>query len=258
MLDHTTENHMQRRLLAVLLALAIAPVTQAKDLECSMRSDYHLQMHGQAFVFTRDNGSARRVVLGGGRLFIDGREVALNAADQQRVNEYESELRQLLPEAHQVAIEATDIAFSALTEVAHGFADKGDNSTVDQLEQAHRRLRSQLDNDVAFIFNGDIDAEVIRPVITEFVPEITGAAVKTALSVAFSGDTEKTKAFQARMETMGKDIDSNVKVRAEALKPLAHSLCQRTQHLDAIEGGLSLRLNDGTALDLLQTGPEND
>jgi len=248
---------MQRRLLAVLLALSIAPMAQAEDLECRMHSDYHLQMHGQAFVFTRDDGPARRIVLGAGHLYVDGREMKLSADDQQRVNQYEGELRRLLPEARQVAIEGTDIAFTALTEVARGFAANGDSSTVRELEQAHRRLRAQLDRDSAFVFNGDIDAEVIRPVITEFVPEITGAAVKTALSIAFSGDAEKTKAFEARMDRMGKDIDDKVKVRAEALKPLAHSLCQRTQRLDAIEGGLTMRLSDGSPLDLLQTGREN-
>ena len=248
---------MQRRLMAMLLALAIAPMAQARNLECSMHSDYHLQMHGQAFVFTRDDGPTQRVVLGGGRLFVDGREVALNAADQQRVNEYENELRRLLPEARQVAAEATDIAFTALTEVARGFADKGDNSTVRQLEQAHRRLRAQLDKDPAFVFNGDIDAEVIRPVISEFVPAITGAAVKTALSIAFSGDEALTKAFEARMNTMGHDIDVKVKARAESLKPLAHSLCQRTKRLDAIEEGLTMRMDDGSSLNLLETGREN-
>lgn len=248
---------MRTRLLPVLLALAIAPMAQAEKLECSMHSDYHLQMHGQAFVFTRDDGASQRVVLGGGHLFVDGREVALNSADQQRVNDYEMELRRLLPEAQQVAAEATDIAFTALTEVARGFADNGDLSTVRQLEKAHNRLRGQLERDPAFVFNGDIDAEVIRPVITEFVPEITGAAVKTALSVALSGDAAKGRAFEARMNSMGHDIDVKVKARAESLKPLAHSLCQRTKRLDAIEDGLSMRLADGSSLNLLQTGQKN-
>jgi hypothetical protein len=246
---------MRRRLLAVMLALAIAPATQARDLECEMHSDYHLQMHGQAFVFTRDSGTRERIVIGGGRLFVNDREVTLNATDQERINRFESELRQLLPEARQVASEAVDIAFTALTEVARGFADHGDRTLVDDLEQAHRHLRGQIDRNGAFVFNGDIDAEVIKPIITEFVPEITGAAVKTALTIAFSGDSEKSKAFQARMDAMGKQIDVKVKARAEALEPLARSLCQRTQRLDAIEGGLTLRLDDGSKLDLLQSKP---
>lgn len=249
---------MKRRHLAIMLALAIAPATQAKDLECRMHSDYQLQMHGQAFVFTRDDGPARRVVLGGGHLYVDGKEVALNAADQQRVDNFEGELRQLLPEARQVASEAIDIAFSALTEVARGFAENGDNATVDQLERSRRRVHGELSNNVGFVFNGDIDKEVIEPVITEIIPEITGAAIKTSLSVAFSGDSARTRAFEARMNAMGQDIDIKVKARAEALKPLAVSLCQRTQRLDAIESGLDLRLSNGTALDLLQTRPEDD
>jgi hypothetical protein len=246
---------MKRRLLAVMLALAIAPAVQARNVECEMHSDYHLHMQGQAFVFTRDEGPAQRVVLGGGHLFVNGREVALNAADQQRIDNYESELRHLLPEAQQVASEAVDIAFSALTEVARGFADHGDHTLENDLEKAHRHLRGQIREDGAFVFNGDIDAEVIKPIITEFVPEITGAAVKTALSIAFSGDAEKSKEFQARMDAMGKQIDIKVKDRANALEPLARSMCQRTQRLDAIEGGLSLRLDDGKRLDILQSKP---
>jgi hypothetical protein len=238
-----------------MLALAIAPAAQARHMECQMHSDYHLHMQGQAFVFTRDDGPAQRVVLGGGRLFINGREVALSSADQARIDNYESELRRLLPEARQVATEAVDIAFSALTEVARGFAEHGDRTLENDLEKAHRHLRGQISEDGAFVFNGDIDAEVIKPIITEFVPEITGAAVKTALSIAFSGDDAKAKAFQARMDAMGKQIDVKVKDRANALEPLAQSMCQRTRRLDAIEGGLSLRLDDGKRLDLLQSEP---
>lgn len=249
---------MRRRLLAVMLALAIAPATQARNLECEMHSDYGLHMQGHAFVFTRDSGSARRVVLGGGHLFVDGREVTLNAADQQRINYYESELRRLLPEARHVALEAVDIAFSALTEVARGFADHSDSPVVADLEKAHRHLRGQISEDVAFVFNGDIDEEVIEPIIGEFVPEITGNAVKTALSIALSGDSDKSKAFQARMDAMGKQIDVKVKARVDALEPFARSMCQRTQRMDSIERGLTLRLDNGTRLDLLQSEPWKD
>ena len=79
---------------------------------CNIESDYSLTTYREAFVFTRDDAKApKRMSLGGGKLYVDGREAELNAADQARVAQFESELRQLLPEVQQVTIEAIDIAW---------------------------------------------------------------------------------------------------------------------------------------------------
>jgi hypothetical protein len=243
-----------KRTLAFLL-IAAAGVAQAHDhrqASCDVRSDYDLTMRGKAFVFTRDEGPARHVAIGGGRLFVDGREVALSLEDRARVRRYEDELNRLVPEAQQVVREATDIAFTALTEVARGFAQDDGRASLARLEAAHKRVTADLAARPALIFHDDIGERVIEPLLSEYLPVIAGSAVSTTLKVALSGDDRQVTRFERRMDNMGDEIERKVEKRAEALEPLVERMCERTRQLDRLEKGLALRV-DGEPLNLLST-----
>jgi hypothetical protein len=250
-----------KRVAALLLLSLAAAGAQAhphgkhlnNHMQCEVRSDYTMKMRGKAFVFTSDREAARHVALGGGRLFVNGDEVKLTAADRVRVREYEAELNRMLPRLNHVVTEATDIAFTALIEVARGFATDGGKASVARLERAHREVRADLASRPIMLFNDDdIGERIIEPVLAEYVPVIAGAAVTSTLAVAFSGDERKARRFERNMERMGKDIEDKVERRAEALEPLVESLCKSTRELDRIEDGLALRLEDGEPLDLLR------
>ena len=243
---------MKRVLALLLLAVAGAASAHGKHMECEIHSDYTMKLHGKAFVFTRDTGPARHVAIGGGRLFVDGKEVVLGDEDRARVRRFEGELNALVPETQQVVREATDIAFTALIEVARGFAPESGKSSVAELEQAQRRVRADLAGKPVVIFSDDISKRVIEPVVTEYVPVIAGNAVRSALSVAFSRDSKKADEFERRMDHMGDEIEAKVEHRAEALEPLVDRICGRTRELDRLEQGLALRI-DGERLDLLTT-----
>lgn len=244
---------MKRAFLAAALSVAFAGAAQAHDTHasCDVRSDYDLRLHGKAFVFTRDDGPARHVAIGGGRLFVDGREVALSLEDRARVRRYEDELNRLVPEAQQVVQEATDIAFTALVEVARGFAQDGGQASLARLEAARKRVNAELAARPALIFNDDIGDRVIEPLLAEYVPVIAGSAVSSTLAVAFSGDEAKARDFERRMNRMGEQIERKVERRAEALEPLVERLCERTRTLDRLEKGLAVRV-DGEPIDLLR------
>jgi hypothetical protein len=244
-----------KRLAALVLLSALATSAQAHErMHCDIRSDYSMRMHGQAFVFTRDAGPAKHIAIGGGRLFVDGDEVRLSADDRTRIARFESELNTLLPKAQKVAVEATDIAFAALTEVARGFAADGKSASIAKLEQAHARMRADLARKPLSLFSEeDIADRQVGPVIREFVPVIVGGAVSSSLGAVLSGDEKKIAEFERRMDRMGDEIERKVEKRAEALEPLVESLCESTRELDRIEQGLALRLENGKALDLLRT-----
>jgi hypothetical protein len=248
-----------KRIAALLLLSFAAAGAQAHDtrhrhLQCDLHSDYTMRMHGKAFVFTRDEGPGRHVALGGGRLFVDGEEVKLSAADRAQMRRFEAELNRMLPKIEHVVAEATDIAFTALTEVARGFATDGGQATVARIERAHREMRAELRDQPVMLFNDDdVAKRIIEPVITEYVPVIAGGAVRSTLAVVLSGDEKKADQFERRMERMGDEIERKVEKRAEALEPLVESLCESTRELDRIEQGLAVRLDGGERLDLLRT-----
>jgi hypothetical protein len=250
---------MKRLAAALCLSLA-AFAAQASPhhddhVQCDLRSDYSMTMHGKAFVFTREDGPARHVAIGGGRLFVDGDEVKLSAEDRAQVRRFEAELNRMVPRAQQVVAEATDIAFSALTEVARGFSQDGSDETIARLEASRASLQAELKARPVVLFSDpDLGERVIGPVIKEYVPVITGAAVSSSLSVALSGDRKKIRDFERRMDRMGAEIERKVDKRAEALEDEVEALCESTRELDRIEAGLAVRI-DGESLDLLRVRP---
>jgi len=223
------------------------------QLSCDVESQYTVRPYKGAYVFERDG---REVGIGGGRLFVEGKEVAVSAADHARLSGMEQEFRALQPEMEQVVTEAVDIAFTALTEVARGLSgDPG--QTVAELEASHRRVRAKMAGAPLALFNDDAIAGIVEPIMREYMPDIVGGAVRTAIKAAFSTGKEAGE-LQARMDRMEHELDARVDARAEALEPLARSMCSRLRRMDALDDALEVRTADGRRFDLLEADTRKD
>ena len=186
-------------------------------------------------------------------MVIDGEELKLSADDKARIAEFENETRLLIPQFKLITSEAIDIAFSALIEVSRGLNGEQNNPTLKKLQNAQIALHNSLRKNPALLINDDIDEKIIEPIVTDFVPDVVAAAVKQALSLAFSGDDAKAKAFEARMDKMGKEIETKVEARAKKLEPLAQAMCSRVRNMDKIEDSISVRLSNKQKINLLDT-----
>lgn len=251
------------KLLPIAAALTLAsagvaahPNERGRHMSCDVSSSYSVDTHRRAFVFKRDAGSAVEVGIGGGRLFIDGKEQRLSDADHQRLGQMEAEMHRLVPEVEQITTEAVDIAFTALTEVARGLSGEPDR-TVAALESAQRRMRREMADRPMAIFNDDAMADVIRPILSQYVPEIVGGAVRTAIKAAFSSGKEAGE-LKARMDRMERELDGRVDARAKRLEPLARAMCQRLRRLDGIDNSIEFRLPNGDSLQLLRVDPDHE
>lgn len=238
--------------LAVSL-LAVGSGAQAKertvDISCDVRSDYQVSLSGQAFVFENTQGPDTRVVLGGGKLFLNGKPAVLSAADQKRTDAFEAELRLLVPESRQVAVEAVSIAVDALSEVS--IALSGDDSKRAEYDKARAKaLAAAKDATTLPIFNDEAMEGIVDPIVAEFVPGITSSALGFAMRSMFAGE-EKTQAMDARMAAMDKDLDARMEARAKALEPLAQAMCKRIQRMDVIDDSLEVRLPNGKPINFL-------
>ncbi len=243
---------MKKVLLALLMCATASPVF-AHSTHCNVNSDYKFSQQGRTLVFSKDQAPGKRIMIQDARMVIDGQEQVLSAHDKQRVAEFEKEMRTLIPQVKHVSLEAVDIAFTALIEVSRALSDEHGNETEQKLLNSQKQLRQSIAKDPGIFINGDIDAEVIAPIITDFVPDVVSAAVKHALSLAFSGDDKKAAAFEARMDKMGADIESKVAARAKKLEPLAEAVCERVQAMDKIEDSLGVRLANKHKINLLDT-----
>ena len=242
--------------LALLLASGVAQAHSTHDgvrLGCDVRSDYSVRPYRQAFLFSREGSTPAEVGIGGGRLFIDGKEISLAEADYARLREMEGEMKALAPQIEKVTLEAIEIAFTALTEVARGLSSTPEK-TVAGLERSHRQMMTEIRNKPMGVFNEDAMEGIIEPIITKFVPDIVGGVVSTALKAAFSGE-EASKKFEARIKHMESELDTRVEARAKALEPLADAMCQRLNRLDALDDALEFRLPNGEPMQLLSVDP---
>lgn len=242
---------MKRTLLCTALVLAATPVL-AKVHACDVDSDYDVTLSADAITFTREKGSPREVVMRQGHLSVDGFEAALDAADRERVQQFEHDARALVPEVRAIALDAVEIAFAAMTEVAHGLAP--DNPKLhEQLDRARADLVTQFDqpDDHFHIDEDAIEASVER-LIGEITPTLIGEVTTTAIAAALSGDESKVNEIEQRAERMEQEIEAKVEARAQALEARADELCPRIAALDELDDALAYRLDDGSALELLR------
>lgn len=252
---------MLRRLaLAAVLSTACATASAGTDVsldQCDLASGWGVSLAQDALSFSREGEAApARIELSDGRLRVDGREVALSADDRRRLREYEATVRELLPEAKAIALEAIEIAFTAVDEVARMFAPKdeaGYAATAEQLATARIIARRKVED--AFAGRGWSDAEMERLVedaVAQLVPALVGDIVGTAVKVALSGDEAAAKELEARAERMEREIESRVEGRAKALEARAEAFCPRLVALDRLEAGIAAEIAPGQRFDLIR------
>jgi len=256
---HCLESEVNMKLLVLATALSLCAVstahahTQGSSVQCNFESDYTFSQQGRTLIFSKDKAPGKRIMIQDSRLIVDGKDVELSPEDRRRVGEFEDEMRLLIPQVKQVTTEAIDIAFLALIEVSRGLNGEQDNSTIRKLQNAQINLRNSINKNPELVINDDIDAKIIEPIIADFVPDVASAALRQALSLVFSRDEEKAKAFEKRMDAMGDEIETKVEARAKKLEPLAQAMCSRVRNMDRIEDSIGVRLGNKEKINLLNT-----
>lgn len=239
---------------SLFLAIALAFGAQAAlAADCNIDSDYDVRFGKDAITFSRDDGDPREVVMHDGSLRIDGTEAKLSAADREQVRAFEREARALVPEIRGITLDAVDIAFTAMREVAEGLAPERESLRT-ALQDTHAEILAALDQsgDTFTIDEEAVEASIER-LVGKFTPTLVGEITSAAISAALSGDEKTVHDLEARADGLEATIEARIKPRADALEARADALCPRIARLDAIDDALAWRNDAGAPLDLLRT-----
>ena len=246
------------RLLAVLALTLCATVAHAEiniqSGHCDVRSDYSLAVEPDRLVFTRASGHPAEVVIADGALNVDGRVVAVNAADRQRLLDIEHGVRNALPDVKAIAHAAIAIAFDAVGEVAAAFAADGDaaRTSAQRLQHMARELDRRIDASDNFAGWQDADIDrLVQGAASSLAGEIASTVAARAVTVALSGDEKGVADLEARANGIDKKIDRLVEKRSKELEARAAGLCARVHALADVESALTVRLPDGRPLGLV-------
>lgn len=237
----------------LLLALALTtPAAHAGLNACDIDSEYDLRVRQTQIEFTRHHGAPASVAMRDGRLFVDGHEAAVSADDAMRLRRFEREVRALVPEVKAIAVDAIDIAFTALTEVARTFS--GDDApALTRLDQARADLVAQVNEaDGTDGFDDRFVERTVERLVGEVMPMVVGNIAAGAISAALSGDDAGLRDIEGRAARMERELEARVEREARALEARADALCPRLVRLADLDRSLEYRLADGRALDLVR------
>ncbi|OUS28693.1 hypothetical protein A9Q98_07490 [Thalassotalea sp. 42_200_T64] len=199
------------------------------------------------------------------QLFVEGKQVALTDRQQALVSEYSEQINQQVPEVVNLAIDAIDIAFHALTQVMNGL--NGENSdNHERLEQVFGKIREKVEtrfNETDgnyYLAQQDFDEfdqfieDELEGEIEELVSSSVGnllIAVGSAMNSEEGGFDQKMEAFGERMERMGEDIEVAVEAKAEKIGLQAEQLCSNLKDLDQLEDELTASIDELAKFNLL-------
>jgi hypothetical protein len=240
--------------LAFAATLACAGPARADLHACDHRSDFDLRIEPTSLAFHRDAGTPMTIELHRDRLVVDGRDVALSAADRARLRRYEASVRALVPEVKAIALDAVAIAADAVTQVATAFAGDERPQSIARVRELSAQMieRIERSDDSRQWSEREVEA-MVAEFSGELVPMIVGDVASVALQAAFSGDTTAVEKLEQRADAMQRELERRIEKRAGELEVRAEALCPRIAQLAALEDELELRLAGDRPLDLLRT-----
>lgn len=248
---------MYRSLTLALAAALMSPLTQAMaevhlDAKCEVESAYDLTVEPTRLVFTQ--AGRGEVAFAQGRVYLDGNALTLSPADSNRVAEFERSVRALIPDVKHIAVDAIEIAFTALNRVIDTFATANNRAALTaELGTMRSEIAAAVDqaqsttalDDKAF-------QDKIEAFVSRMAPMVAGELASQAVTAALSGDDAAVKAIEAKADRLEKEIEASVEAPAKSLEARVNALCPRVEALDRIDDALELRLPDGKALDLIE------
>lgn len=256
---------MRRSFLPMLLAFGVAVAAPAVAGEihfdhnqCDYDTSYDVFVTDAGVRFARNEGVPSKVFMHDGQLRVDGRDVAVSAADADSLRRYEAEVRAAVPEVAGIAREGLDIGFSAITTVAATFVQDGDqrSEVMERLNRKHAAALRGIDNTLGRGewrkgALGDTIGDAIEDTVQELVSTVTAGAVKAALS----GDEAQLAALEARADALDDAIERNVDKRADKLSDRADLLCRKFDAMNDMQAKWQFRLDDGKPLELMRKRP---
>lgn len=251
-------------LLAALGATSLA--ASAKDFSFSTdtckhdySTPYDVDVTQAGLSFHRKDGTPSRVFLHDGALQVDGRNVAVSAADADALRRYEAGVRRLMPLVASVARDGIEMGYSAMTTVTMTFAEPDQRARI--LEKIRRKqaesLRSIDEGVGSGHWSSDRMVETAAGSVSDSVGELVGSVTSSAVTAALSGDTAKVAALQAKSESLSKALDTEMGKRSKALDQRASAICPQMNDLADLQQGWRIRLPDGSPLQLMTIKPKN-
>lgn len=177
-----------------------------------------------------------------GRLFLDGRELALNSSQKQQLREFEAGLQEFAPGLLKLTNQSMEFAMDlstgiyrvALNRVPPASVEKALDKLRAELQKGLREGDGKIFVDGAALDNIDEAVETaVRASLAEFFLSL-GALLDNRDATL----TERFTDFGARMGTWGEEMEEEVDRFASEMEVVAEQLCETLEQLQEQEEAL--------------------
>ena len=249
---------MRTRQLLTFLLLGCAGSAYAQSLPnvCHVTSSYDLSVTKDRLIFDRQGPVPRQVVMGNDAMWVDGQPLQLTTNEQDRINFFQFNARQLIPRVKSVAQYGLSLASQTIyLDLQNIQLDANSryqlkqrlNSSIGDLQQRIQESQSTRD------WHGDAFNQYANQIVDDITPIVTeGFGTQIAAATA-RGDLSKAADLTARGADLATRLQGDIEQNLQPLQPKIQALCPTVRQLAELQQGL--RDSRGVPLDLLQLSP---
>lgn len=214
---------------------------------CNVSLNYDVTLTPQQMVVGEKGKEHYRIEMD--HLYVDGKEVPLNAEQKQLLNQYHQGMAQQMPEVVGVVSDALSMANEAVTTALTPLlGDETGAKLNDMMGKLHERINKVVYHNGDTYFIGATDDTIDKAFDEEFSKQVEDLVMQSMGSIMVNigksmmdgeGDfSERMDAFGEKMDKLGEAIDQKMDARSDAIDKRADALCENFQQLQVIEGQL--------------------
>ena len=247
--------------LAIAVALAAgAGTVNAKSQTCDVELAYDINLQGDEIVFTK--GDKQPVVIKDGQvLSLNGESQSLSSKQVQLLSEYAQQIRELLPAASEIAEDASLLALDAVRDVTSVLLEHNPQKADDiiaRVDSIAAELKKHISDShlrpegiVEYLEGSEFEKE-FEALMEESITEFIEVNLPSLIADAMSGNEEKVKAFEQRMEKFGEEMEAKYEAKAKVLEEKAEALCDLVKQIETKEDSFVNAFEDYQSFQLIQ------
>ena len=268
--------YFQASLIASALTASFISTSVSANESCNVELSAGFTINNTSIEFLAeqaDNTNEKRSlykITDGKQLSIGTASIELNQDQQALLQQYDTKIRNLVPQVKTVVIEGVDLAVEGVNLAFNGLLGEG-NSVASDLTKELETIREQvvsklsIENGISVGVEGLESEELLGKDFDQRIDSVVEKAVLNSMGsiliamgqqMVSSGNDEQS--FEKRMENFGESIEREMTVRTDKIEKQAQALCVNIAKVDVLEERLKTEIKQLSSTNIFTVTQSHD
>lgn len=246
----------------VLATSLLIPNVYAHN-SCDVELEAGIKISKKSIEFLDSDKKSLYKILNDEALIVDGETIKLNSNQQSMVTEYSANIRAVVPEVKDIALDAISLASDGVNMAFNELLGEGNQIGKDisaELNIIHQQIDEHLSVEQGFYIdeNGIDGDEIFGEDFESRIEEVVEKAVQNSMGtlliavgkemLSSSGDNGT---FETRMEDFGQKMEQEMETRGAEFEKRGEALCTSVVEIDALETELQSNIPALSAINVI-------